>query len=58
MQDAETVLEVLRERGGKSLPLTQLYRQIFSKNLYEVLDGHVCLDLDCTSGIAGVPKTN
>jgi len=28
----------------------------------EVLDGHVCLDLDCTSarssGIAGVPKTN
>jgi hypothetical protein len=28
----------------------------------EVLDGHVCLDLDCTSarssGIAGVPKTD
>jgi hypothetical protein len=58
MQEAAVVLSVLRERGRKGLPLTQLYRQIFSKNLYEVLDGHVCLDLDCTSGIAGVPKTN
>jgi hypothetical protein len=42
MQDAETVLSVLRERGGNGLPLTQLYRQMFSKNLYllrvQVLD--------------------
>ena len=34
MQDAETVLEVLRERGRKGLPLTQLYRQMFNKDLY------------------------
>ena len=34
MQDAETVLEVLRERGRKGLPLTQLYRQMFNKNMY------------------------
>jgi|HubBroStandDraft_1064217.scaffolds.fasta_scaffold750352_3 hypothetical protein len=31
MQDAETVLSVLRERGGKGLPLTQLYRQMFNR---------------------------
>ena len=30
MQDAKTVLEVLRERGRKGLPLTQLYRQMFN----------------------------
>ena len=34
MQDAEVVLSVLRERGRKGLPLTQLYRQMFNKDLY------------------------
>jgi len=34
MQDAGTVLEVLRERGRKGLPCTQLYRQMFNKSLY------------------------
>ena len=34
MQEAETVLEVLRERGRKGLPLTQLYRQMFNHSLY------------------------
>jgi hypothetical protein len=34
MQDAEVVLNVRRERGRKGLPLTQLYRQMFNKNLY------------------------
>ena len=34
MQDAEVVLDVLRERGRKGLPLTQLYRQLFNKELY------------------------
>jgi hypothetical protein len=33
MQEAAVVLSVLRERGGKGLPLTQLYRQMFNKNL-------------------------
>jgi group II intron reverse transcriptase/maturase len=34
MQEAEMVLSVLRERGRKGLPLTQLYRQMFNKELY------------------------
>src|SRR5947209_9762712 len=34
MQEAEVVLSVLRERGRKGLPLTQLYRQMFNKELY------------------------
>ena len=34
MQEAEVVLSVLRERGRKGLPLTQLYRQMFNKDLY------------------------
>jgi group II intron reverse transcriptase/maturase len=41
MQDAETVLSVLRERGGKGLPLTQLYRQMFNKNLYLLAYGRI-----------------
>ena len=31
MQDAETVLDVLRERGRKGLPCDELYRQMFNK---------------------------
>ena len=34
MQEAEVVLSVLRERGRKGLPLEQLYRQMFNKDLY------------------------
>ena len=34
MQTAEVVLGVLRERGRKGLPFTQLYRQMFNKDLY------------------------
>ena len=34
MQDAETVLSVLRERGRKGLPCDELYRQMFNKSLY------------------------
>jgi group II intron reverse transcriptase/maturase len=41
MQDAETVLEVLRERGGKGLPLTQLYRQMFNKGMYLLAYGNI-----------------
>src|SRR5260221_13121789 len=36
MQEAEVVLNVLRERGRKGLPLTQLYRQMFNRELYLV----------------------
>ncbi len=34
MQDAETVLAVLRERGRKGLPCDELYRQMFSREMY------------------------
>ncbi len=34
MQEAAVVLGVLRERGRKGLPCTQLYRQMFNKDLY------------------------
>ena len=34
MQNAETVLGVLRDRGRKGLPCEELYRQMFNKELY------------------------
>ena len=34
MQEAAVVLSILRERGRKGLPLTQLDRQMFNKDLY------------------------
>jgi hypothetical protein len=33
MQEAEVVLSVLRERGGKGLPCEQLYRQMVNIHL-------------------------
>ena len=40
MQEAAVVLGVLRERGRKGLPLTQLYRQMFNKDLYLLAYGN------------------
>src|SRR3954465_9896629 len=34
MQDAETVLGVIRERGRRGLPLERLYRQFFNPQLF------------------------
>jgi group II intron reverse transcriptase/maturase len=34
MRDAETVLNVLRERGKRGLPVENLYRQLYNPNLY------------------------
>jgi hypothetical protein len=34
MQNAETVLGVLRERGRRGLPCDELYRQLFNPQLY------------------------
>jgi group II intron reverse transcriptase/maturase len=34
MQNAETVLGVLRDRGRRGLPCTELYRQLFNPQLY------------------------
>ena len=41
MQDAETVLNVLRERGRRGLPCTELYRQLFNLSLHELAHGRI-----------------
>ena len=41
MQEAAVVLSVLRERGRKGLPFTQLYRQMFNKDLYLLAYGNI-----------------
>jgi group II intron reverse transcriptase/maturase len=41
MQTAEVVLSVLRERGRKGLPCTQLYRQMFNRDLYLLAYGNI-----------------
>jgi len=41
MQDAETVLDVLRERGRRGLPLDRLYRQLFNPQLYLLAYGRL-----------------
>ena len=41
MQNAETVLGVLRERGRKGLPCNELYRQMFNKELYLLAYGRI-----------------
>src|SRR6478752_3314518 len=41
MQAAETVLDVLRERGRRGLPLERLYRQLFNPQLYLLAYGRL-----------------
>ncbi len=41
MQDAETVLGVLRERGRRGLPCDELYRQMFNPQLYLLAYGRL-----------------
>jgi group II intron reverse transcriptase/maturase len=41
MQNAETVLGVLRERGERGLPCTELYRQLFNPQLYLLAYGRI-----------------
>ena len=41
MQDAGTVLAVLRERGRKGLPCNELYRQMFNRKMYLLAYGRV-----------------
>src|SRR3977135_1480246 len=41
MQNAETVLNVLRERGRRGLPCTELYRQLFNPSLFELAHGRI-----------------
>jgi len=41
MQNAETVLDVLRERGKQGLPCDELYRQLFNPQLYLLAYGRI-----------------
>jgi retron-type reverse transcriptase len=41
MQNAETVLSVLRERGRRGLPCNELYRQLFNPQLYLLAYGRI-----------------
>ena len=41
MQNAETVLSVLRERGRRGLPCDELYRQLFNPHLYLLAYGRL-----------------
>jgi group II intron reverse transcriptase/maturase len=41
MQNAETVLGVLRERGRRGLPCDELYRQLFNPQMYEMAYGRI-----------------
>src|SRR5258708_8279191 len=41
MQNAETVLDVLRERGRRGLPCDELYRQLFNPQLYLMAYGRI-----------------
>jgi group II intron reverse transcriptase/maturase len=41
MQSAETVLGVLRERGRRGLPCTELYRQMFNPQMYLLAYGRI-----------------
>ena len=41
MQNAATVLGVLRERGRRGLPLNELYRQLFNPQLYLLAYGRI-----------------
>jgi hypothetical protein len=41
MQNAETVLGVLRNRGRQGLPCSELYRQMFNRDLYLLAYGRI-----------------
>jgi group II intron reverse transcriptase/maturase len=41
MQNAEAVLDVLRERGRRGLPCDELYRQLFNPQLYLLAYGRI-----------------
>jgi retron-type reverse transcriptase len=41
MQNAETVLDVLRERGRRGLPCNELFRQLFNPQMYLMAYGRL-----------------
>lgn len=55
MQNAETVLEVLRERGRRGLPLERLYRQLFNEQLFLMAYGRIYANHGAmTPGVDGI----
>jgi hypothetical protein len=54
MQTAEVVLGVLRERGRQGLPLTQLYRQMFNRDLYLLAYGNIYSNQGAMQGFVKV----
>jgi retron-type reverse transcriptase len=54
MQEAAVVLSVLRERGRKGLPCTQLYRQMFNRDLFLAAYGKIYSNQgSMTPGVSG-----
>ena len=54
MQNAETVLDVLRERGRRGLPCERLYRQLFNPHLFLLAYGRIYAnDGAMTPGVDG-----
>src|SRR3954465_10677466 len=54
MQDAETVLGVIRERGRRGLPLERLYRQLFNPQLFRRAYGRMYANKGAmTPGVTG-----
>jgi len=54
MQSAETVLDVIRKRGERGLPVERLYRQLFNPQLYLMAYGRIYSNHGAmTSGVTG-----
>ena len=58
MQNAETVVDILRARGRRGLPCDELYRQLFNPALFLMAYGRIYAnDGAMTPGPAGRPRT-
>jgi hypothetical protein len=58
MRDATTVLDVMRDRGRRGLPLERLYRQLFNPQLYLLAYGRIYANHGAmTPGPTGKPPT-
>ncbi|MCW8101747.1 hypothetical protein OOZ58_35125 [Streptomyces tauricus] len=54
MQNAETVLDVIRKRGRQGLPLERLYRQLFNPQLFLMAYGRIYSNQgSMTPGVTG-----
>jgi retron-type reverse transcriptase len=54
MQSAETVLDIIRKRGARGLPLERLYRQLFNPQFYLMAYGRLASNQGAmTPGVTG-----